>query len=31
LGRDGEEAEVICVKREQEYFCEGGWTGKSLG
>jgi len=22
--------EVIWVKREQRYFCGGGWTGKSL-
>jgi hypothetical protein len=22
--------EVICAKWEQKYFCEGGWTGKSL-
>jgi hypothetical protein len=30
VGRDGEDEEVICVKSEPEYFCEGGWTGGSL-
>jgi hypothetical protein len=30
LGRDGEDEEVIWVKSEQKYFCEGGWTCKSL-
>ena len=30
VGRDGENEEVICVKREPEYFCEGGWTCNSL-
>jgi hypothetical protein len=23
------EAEVICIKRKQEYFCKEGWTGVS--
>jgi hypothetical protein len=27
LGRDGEDEEVIWVKSEPKYFCEGGWTG----
>jgi hypothetical protein len=30
VGRDGEDEEVICVKSEPKYFCQGGWTGKSL-
>jgi hypothetical protein len=28
LGRDGEDEEVIWVKREPEYFCKGDWTGQ---
>jgi hypothetical protein len=24
------DVEVIWVKKEQEYFCEGGWTGVSV-
>jgi hypothetical protein len=28
--RDGEVMKVICVKREAEYFCGGGWTGWSV-
>jgi hypothetical protein len=27
-GRDGENKEVIWVKRKQEYFCKGDWTGQ---
>ena len=27
VGRDASDVEVIWVKREPEYFCEGGWTG----
>jgi hypothetical protein len=30
LGRDGERGEVIWVRREREYFCEGGWTVDSV-
>lgn len=26
MGQDGENAEVICVRREQEYFCKRDWT-----
>jgi hypothetical protein len=26
VGRDGEDEEVIWVKSEPKYFCEGGWT-----
>jgi hypothetical protein len=26
VGRDANDVEVIWVKREQRYFCEGGWT-----
>jgi len=29
-GRDGATMEVIWVKREQDYFCERGWTGASV-
>jgi hypothetical protein len=27
VGRDGSTHEVIWVKREEKYFCKGGWTG----
>jgi hypothetical protein len=30
VGRDASDVEVIWVKREPEYFCEGGWTAKPL-
>jgi hypothetical protein len=30
LGRDGKDEEVIWVKSEPKYFCEGGWTGDTL-
>jgi hypothetical protein len=28
LGRDTRDQQVICLKRQWKYFCEGGWTGK---
>src|ERR1700733_4281847 len=30
VGRDGKDVEVICLRSEPKYFCEKGWTGKSL-
>jgi hypothetical protein len=27
VGRDIVDVEVICVRREQKYFCKRGWTG----
>jgi hypothetical protein len=28
VGRDGEDEEVIWLRSEPKYFCEGGWTGE---